>query len=128
MSLLSTLVLNTILHPGYIYLTEVKNWNRSLQQYYYFSFFRHRNYSSILCLSSMVIEKTTELKNNQIYSKNLIYKLQHLLRVGGKVQQIIEDGLKSAGTRATELFTSVISGVFNVILGLLLFFLLYLCW
>lgn len=74
----------------------------------------------------MVIEKITELKNDEIYFKNLLFKLQHLLPVGGNAQQIIEDGLKNIGTWATGLFPSLISGVFNIVLGLLLmYFLLY---
>ncbi|MFD0940427.1 AI-2E family transporter [Pedobacter boryungensis] len=125
-SLLSTLVLYTILRPSYIYLTEVKNWNRRFTAVLLL-------FISIIVLvlpfyglSSMVIEKITELKNDEIYFKNLLYKLQHLLPVGGNVQKIIEDGLKNIGTWATGLFPSLISGVFNIVLGLLLmYFLLY---
>jgi predicted PurR-regulated permease PerM len=125
-SLLSTLVLYTILRPGYIYLTEQRKWKRSIAAILLL-------FISILVLvlpfyglSSMVIEKITELKNDQIYFKNLLYKIQHLVPVGGNAQQIIEDGLKRAGTWATSLFPSLISGVFNIVLGLLLmYFLLY---
>lgn len=125
-SLLSTLVLYTILRPGYIYLTEIKGWRKGITAVLLL-------FISILvlvlpfyALSSMVIEKITELKNDQIYFKNLLYKLQHLLPVGSNVQQMIEDGLKRAGTWATSLFPSLITGVFNIVLGLLLmYFLLY---
>jgi len=125
-SLLSTLVLYTILRPSYIYLTEVKNWNRRFTAILLL-------FISIIVLvlpfyglSSMVIEKITELKNDEIYFKNILFKLQHLLPVGGNAQQIIEDGLKNIGTWATGLFPSLISGVFNIVLGLLLmYFLLY---
>ena len=125
-SLLSTLVLYTILRPGYIYLTEIKNWNKRLTAILLLVLSIIVLILPFYALSSMVIEKITELKNDQIYFKNLLYKLQHLLPLEGKAQQIIEDGLKNAGTWATGLFPSLISGVFNIVLGLLLmYFLLY---
>jgi len=125
-SLLSTLVLYTILRPGYIYLTEVKNWNRRFTAVLLLFISIVVLVLPFYTLSSMVIEKITELNNDQIYFKNLLYKIQHLLPVNGNVGKIIEDALKSAGNWATGLFPSLISGVFNVVLGLLLmYFLLY---
>lgn len=125
-SLLSTLVLYTILRPGYIYLTEVKQWKRGLTAILLLFISLVVLVLPFYGLSSMVIEKITELKNDQIYFRNMLVKLQHLLPVDGNVQQIIEDGLKSAGAWATGLFPSLISGVFNIVLGLLLmYFLLY---
>ncbi|TCC93861.1 AI-2E family transporter [Pedobacter frigiditerrae] len=125
-SLLSTLVLYTILRPGYIHLTEVKNWNRRFTAVLLLFISIVVLVLPFYALSSMVIEKITELNNDQIYFKNLLYKIQHLLPVNGNVGKIIEDGLKSAGSWATGLFPSLISGVFNVVLGLLLmYFLLY---
>ena len=125
-SLLSTLVLYTILRPSYIYLTEVKNWNRRFTAILLLIISIIVLVLPFYGLSSMVIEKITELKNDEIYFKNILFKLQHLLPVGGNAQQIIEDGLKNIGTWATGLFPSLISGVFNIVLGLLLmYFLLY---
>lgn len=125
-SILGTLVLYTILRPAYIYLAEEKGLNK--------------NFSAILllavsvlvlilpfyALSAMVIEKIAELQNDPIYFKNLLFKLKHLIPVGDDVQKLVEDGLKKAGSWATELFPSLISGAFNIVLGLLLmYFLLY---
>jgi predicted PurR-regulated permease PerM len=125
-SLLSTLVLYTILRPGYIYLTEVKMWSKSLTAILLLFISVLVIVLPFYALSSMVIEKITDLKNDQIYFKNLLYKIQHLMPVGGKVQQMIEDGIKNIGTWATSLFPSLISGIFNIVLGLLLmYFLLY---
>ena len=46
--------------------------------------------------------------------------------MGNDFQNLVESGLQKAGTWATELFPSLISGAFNIILGLLLmYFLLY---
>ncbi len=125
-SLLSTLVLYTILRPAYIYLTEVKMWRKGLTAILLLFISVVVLVLPFYALSSMVIEKITELKNDQIYFKNLLFKIQHLLPVGGNVQQIMEDGIKNIGTWATGLFPSLISGIFNIVLGLLLmYFLLY---
>jgi predicted PurR-regulated permease PerM len=125
-SLLSTLVLYTILRPAYLYLTEKKKWRRSIAAILLLFISVIVLVLPFYALSSMVIEKIAELKNDQIYFKNLMYKIQHLLPVGSNAQQILEDGLKSAGTWATSLFPSLISGIFNIVLGLLLmYFLLY---
>src|SRR6478672_9065791 len=68
-SLLSTLVLYTILRPGYIYLTEVKNWNRRLAAIFLLIISIIVLVLPFYALSSMVIDKITELKNDQIYFK-----------------------------------------------------------
>jgi predicted PurR-regulated permease PerM len=125
-SILSTLVLYTILRPGFIYLVEVRSWNK--------------NFSAVLllllsiivlilpfyALSSMVLEKIAELQNNPAYFKTMLEKVKHLVPVNGDVQNLVEDGVKRAGTWVTELFPSIISGAFNIVLGLLLmYFLLF---
>lgn len=125
-SLLSTLVLYTILRPAYIYLVEERKWKRRITAILLLFISLIVIVLPFYGLSSMVIEKITALKNDQIYFKNLLYKFQHLLPIDGNVQQIIEDGMKKVGTWATGLFPSLISGVFNIVLGLLLmYFLLY---
>ena len=77
-------------------------------------------------LSSMVINKIAELQNDPTYFKDMLFKLTHLIPMGNDIQNLVESGLQKAGTWATELFPSLISGAFNIILGLLLmYFLLY---
>jgi predicted PurR-regulated permease PerM len=77
-------------------------------------------------LSTMVITKIHELQNDQIYYKNLFFKMKHLVPVGSDAQGLIEEGLSKATNWATELFPSLISGAFNIVLGLLImYFLLY---
>jgi predicted PurR-regulated permease PerM len=125
-SILSTLVLYTILRPAFIYLTEVRSLNK--------------NFSAILLLfvsviviilpfyglSSMVIEKIAELQNDPGYFKTTLFKLKHLIPIRGDFQNLVEDGIRKAGVWATSLFPSLISGAFNIVLGLLLmYFLLY---
>ncbi|MEJ5962380.1 AI-2E family transporter [Pedobacter immunditicola] len=125
-SILSTLVLYTLLRPSYLYLSEVKQWNRPFAAIFLL-------FTSVLVLvipfyflSSMVIAKINELQSDEGYYTDLIYKIKHLLPVSGDVQKLIEEGLDKMGTWATELFPSLISGAFNVVFGLLLmYFLLY---
>ena len=125
-SILSTLVLYTLLRPSYLYLSEVKRWNRRGTAIFLL-------FTSVIVLvvpfyflSSMVIAKINELRSDEGYYTDLIYKLKHLLPVSGNVQKLIEEGLDKMGTWATELFPSLISGAFNVVFGLLLmYFLLY---
>ncbi len=74
----------------------------------------------------MVIEKIAELQNDPDYLKDTLFKLKHLLPVSGDLQNLVEDGMRKAGTWATGLFPSLISSAFNIVLGLLLmYFLLY---
>jgi predicted PurR-regulated permease PerM len=125
-AILSTLVLYTIMRTPYLYLVEIKGLNRR------FAAILLLLTSMILIvlpfygLSSMVITKIAELQSDQIYYKNLFFKVKHLVPVGNNVQNLIEDGLHKAGIWATELFPSIISGAFDIVFGLLLmYFLLY---
>lgn len=125
-SILSTLVLYTILRPAYIHLAEVKKWNKSFTAIFLLLMSLVVIVLPFYGLSSMVIAKITELNNDQIYFTNLLNKIKHLFEFSEGATQMIEDGLKKAGTWATGLFPSLISGVFNIVFGLLLmYFLLY---
>ena len=125
-SILSTLVLYTILRPGYIHLAEVKKWNKSFTAISLLFISLVVIVLPFYALSSMVIAKINELNNDQIYFTNLLNKIKHLFDFSESASQMIEDGLKKAGTWATGLFPSLISGVFNIVFGLLLmYFLLY---
>ncbi|NQX41845.1 Predicted PurR-regulated permease PerM [Pedobacter steynii] len=125
-AILGTLVLYTILRPAFLYLVEERKWNKRLSALLLL-------FVSVLVIilpfyavSTMVIEKIAELQSDHIYFKNLIFKVKHLVPVGSDFQSLVEDGLKKAGTWATELFPSLISGAFNIVLGLLImYFLLY---
>ncbi len=125
-SILSTLVLYTILRPAYIHLAEVKKWNKSLTAILLLFISLVVLVLPFYGLSSMVIAKINELNSDKIYFTNLLNKIKHLFDFSENVSQMIEDGLKKAGTWATGLFPSLITGVFNIVFGLLLmYFLLY---
>lgn len=125
-SILSTLVLYTLLRPGYLYLVEQRNWNRRLAAVSLLVLSVIILVLPFYGLSSMMLTKISELQNDHIYYKNLLFKVKHLFPVSSDVQRLIEEGLRKAGTWATELFPSLITGAFNIVLGLLLmYFLLY---
>lgn len=124
-SLLGTLVLYTILRPTQIYLTTNKHWKREIAAVFLLGVSVFFIVIPFYALSSMVLDKITELSNDQIYFKNIIFKIKHVLP-GQNTAQFIEDILKAVGTWATGLFPSIITGVVNIVLGLLLmYFLLY---
>lgn len=125
-SILGTLVLYTILRPAFLYLVEERKWNRRLSALLLLFISVLVIILPFYAVSTMVIEKIAELQSDHIYFKNLIFKIKHLVPVGSDIQNLVEDGLKKAGTWATELFPSLISGAFNIVLGLLImYFLLY---
>ncbi len=125
-SLLSTLVLYTLLRPAYIHLTMRQGWNKNISALLLLFLSLVILVLPFYALSSMVIAKINELSNDQIYFSNLLNKIRHLFEFSEQASQMIEDGLKHVGSWATGLFPSLISGVFNIVLGLLLmYFLLY---
>lgn len=125
-SILSTLVMYTILRPAFIFLAEYKKMNRSFVAVFLLFISLVLIVLPFYGLSTMVLQKIGELQNDHIYFSNLLFKFKHLVPVGTDAQHLIEEGLRKAGTWATELFPSLISGAFNIVLGLLLmYFLLY---
>jgi predicted PurR-regulated permease PerM len=125
-SILSTLVLYTILRPGYIYLVDKRSWNKSFAAILLLFLSVVILILPFYALSTMVLEKVAELQSNPAYFKTMLEKVKHLVPVNGDIQNLVEDGLKKAGEWATTLFPSIISGAFNIVLGLLLmYFLLF---
>ncbi|OWK72536.1 AI-2E family transporter [Pedobacter sp. AJM] len=124
-AILSTLVLYTIMRPVYIYLAEVKNWNKRIVAIMLITISIVLIILPFYALSSMVISKISELRSNEIFFKNLLVKIQHLLPL--KINEnLIQEGLNRLGNWATQLFPSIISSAVNIILSLLvMYFLLY---
>ncbi len=125
-SLLSTLVLFTLLRPIYIYFTEKKGLNKSFAAItLLFSSFVIIVLPFYL-LSSMVISKISDLRSNEIYFKNLLFKIKQLFPVSSNIQSYIEEGVNKAGDFAASLFPSLLSGAVGIVLGVLIvYFLLY---
>nr|WP_294873781.1 AI-2E family transporter [uncultured Pedobacter sp.] len=125
-SILSTLVLYTLLRPAFIYFVDEKGMNRRFSAILLLFISIIVIILPFYALSSMMINKIAELQGDPSYFKNVIFKLKHLIPIDGDLQNLVEEGVKKAGVWATELFPSLITGAFNIILGLLLmYFLLY---
>ncbi|WP_285010056.1 AI-2E family transporter [Pedobacter faecalis] len=125
-SILSTLVLYTILRPGFIFLAETKKMNQKVAAVLLLFVSLIVLVLPFYGLSSMVIEKIAELQNDPAYFKRIMFKLTHLVPLGGDVQELIQDGIQKAGAWAAGLFPSLITGAFNIVFGLLLmYFLLF---
>jgi len=124
-AILSTLVLYTVMRPAYIHLAEIKRWNKRFVAISLIVISILLIILPFYALSSMVITKISELQNNEIFFKNLLVKLQHLVPFNIN-QNLIQEGLNRIGNWATELFPSLISSAVNIILSLLvMYFLLY---
>jgi len=124
-AILSTLVMYTIMRPAYIHLAEVKNWNKRFVAIMLITISIILIILPFYALSSMVISKISELRSNEIFFKNLLVKIQHMLpfRIN---ENLIQEGLNRLGNWATQLFPSLISSAVNIILSLLvMYFLLY---
>lgn len=125
-SILGTLVLYTIMRPAYRFLVNDRNINKRVAAIFLLFISTILFILPFYGLSTMVITKIHELQNDQIYYKNLFFKMKHLVPVDSNAQGLIEEGLAKATTWATELFPSLISGAFNIVLGLIImYFLLY---
>jgi len=124
-AILSTLVLYTIMRPAYIYWAEVRNLNRRFVAISLIALSIVVIILPFYGLSTMVIAKISELRDNEIFFKNLLVKFQHLIPF--KIdEKLIEEGLNRLGNWATQLFPSLISSAINIILSLLVvYFLLY---
>lgn len=124
-AILSTLVLYTIMRPGFIQLVEVKGWNKRFTAIFLIFISIILIILPFYALSSMVITKISALRNDEIFFRNLLVKVQHLIPI--KInQELIQDGLNKLGTWATQLFPSIISSAANIVLSLLvMYFLLY---
>ena len=124
-AILSTLVLYTVMRPAYIHLAEIKRWNKRFVAISLIVISILLIILPFYALSSMVITKISELQSNEIFFKNLLVKLQHLVPFNIN-QNLIQEGLNRIGNWATELFPSLISSAVNIILSLLvMYFLLY---
>lgn len=123
-ALLSTLVLFTLLRPPFIYFTEKLNLNtRFIAVLLLFLSFLVI-VLPFYALSNMVINKIGELRNDEIYFKNILFKLKEMFPGKGNIQLYLEDGLNKIGDYATGLFPSLLSGAVDIVLGLLIVYFL----
>lgn len=125
-TLLSTIVLYTILIPVYTLLIEKYHIRKWIAASMMIVLSLLIIVLPFLMLSLMVINKVSELQDDPIRIKVIIKRLDDFL--GSQLDQpnLLDKGIEKLNILASELFPSVISGAFNIILGLVvMYFLLY---
>ncbi len=125
-TLLSTIVLYTILLPVYNLLVEkykLKDWIAASLMILLSLLVIVLPF---LMLSLMVIDKITEFQADPMRMMVIMQRIDDF--IGSKLDQphLLDKGMSKLSQFATELFPSLISGAFNIILGLvIMYFLLY---
>ena len=125
-TLLSTIVLYTILIPVYTLLIEKYRIRKWIAASMMILLSLLVIVLPFLMLSLMVINKISELQDDPIRIKVIMKRLDDFL--GSQLDQpnLLDKGIEKLNMLASELFPSVISGAFNIILGLVvMYFLLY---
>jgi len=125
-AVLSTVVTYTILRPVYLHLIEKFKWNRIIAC-------ASLMLSSFLVivlpfivLSLLVINKISEFERDQIKIKVLVRRIDDF--VGTRLHQpdLVDNLMHRASTYIGDLFPSIISGAFDLLLGIvIMYFLLY---
>ena len=125
-ALLSTVVLYTILRPGFMYLAENLNWKRWISALCIIIVSLIVIVLPFFTLSVMVIEKVAEFQRDPLRLKILMQKVEDF--AGSKFNQpdLLTKGMQKASNFASELFPSLLSGAADILLGIIvMYFLLY---
>ena len=125
-TLLSTIVLYTILIPVYTILIEKYRIRKWIAASMMIVLSLLVIVLPFLMLSLMVINKISELQDDPIRIKVIMKRIDDFL--GSRLDQpnLLDKGMEKLSLFASELFPSMISGAFNIILGLVvMYFLLY---
>ncbi|OKS89049.1 AI-2E family transporter [Mucilaginibacter polytrichastri] len=125
-AILGAIVLFTIFRPGYLYLTEKRNWSRSLAALLFIFVSLIVIVIPFLSLSFMVIGKIASIRDDPFFIDQLVLKANAFAGSTFNQPHLVNDFLQKVSTYATELFPSIISGAASILLTLLiLYFLLY---
>ncbi len=125
-ALLSTVVLYTISRPIFLFLIHKWGWKRWVAAVFMMLSSLIVIMLPFFALSMMVIHKVSEFQNNSSQVKVFIEHISGF--VGSKFNQhhLLDKTLQRAENFTTELFPSLLSGVLDIILGLIvMYFLLY---
>jgi predicted PurR-regulated permease PerM len=125
-TLLSTIVLYTLLLPVYNLLVEKYKVKDRIAATLIILLSLLVIVLPFLMLSLMVIDKITEFQADPMRMMVIMQRIDDF--IGSKLDQphLLDKGMAKLSQFATELFPSLISGAFNIILGLvIMYFLLY---
>jgi len=125
-SILGAIVLFTIFRPFYLYLIEIKEWNRSLAALLIIISSFIVIILPFIAISFMVIGKVAEINTNDLPIQQWIIKIDEFALNTFKQPNFAEHTLQKLSAYVTDLFPSLIGSAANIILTLLvLYFLLY---
>jgi predicted PurR-regulated permease PerM len=125
-SILGAIVLFTIFRPFYLYLIEIKEWNRSLAALLIIISSFIVIILPFIAISFMVIGKVAEINTNDLPIQQWIIKIDEFALHTFKQPNFAEHTLQKLSAYVTDLFPSLIGSAANIILTLLvLYFLLY---
>jgi predicted PurR-regulated permease PerM len=125
-AILGAIVLFTIFRPGYLYLTEKRNWGRAVTALMFILVSLVVIVIPFLSLSFMVIDKIASVRDDPFFIDQLVLKANTFAGSTFNQPHLIDDFMKKVSVYATDLFPSIISGAASILLTLLvLYFLLY---
>ena len=125
-SLLSTVIMYTLFRPVFLYLTEMRGWNRTVAclSIIFGSFLII--VLPFLALGVMVVNKITEFQSDPFTIKVIMRKMNEF--AGEKLNQpdLVNQFMEKMGTYIGELFPTLVAGTASIILGIVvMYFLLY---
>ncbi|MBS1500577.1 MAG: AI-2E family transporter [Bacteroidetes bacterium] len=125
-SILGAIVLFTIFRPMYCDLVDKKNWNRTISALIIMLISLIVIIIPMLFLCIMVVNKLSGLNSSSFPIQDWIYRIDIFASHHLGQPKLAEDTLQKLGAYATQLFPSIISGIGNILLTLLvMYFLLF---
>ncbi|QQL49752.1 AI-2E family transporter [Mucilaginibacter ginkgonis] len=125
-AILGAIVLFTIFRPGYLYLTEKRNWNPAITALSFIFVSLIVIVIPFLLLSFMIIDKISALRDNPEFVNDLIARANKFAGSTFNKPHLVDNFIGKISTYASDLFPSVLSGAANILFTLLvLYFLLY---
>ncbi len=125
-SILGAIVLYTIFRPFYLYLVEGRKWNASLVAILIILISVILVVIPFLTLSFMMVDKLSGLNRNTFPVEKWLGKLDHFAGSNLMQPHLADTIMLKIGTLTADLFPSILSSAFSIIITLLvMYFLLY---
>jgi predicted PurR-regulated permease PerM len=125
-SILGAIVLFTIFRPMYIDLVDKRNWNKTMSALIIMIISLIVIIIPMLFLCIMVVDKLSGINSRSFPIQDWIYRVDIFSARHLGQPKLAEDTLQKLGSYATQLFPSIITGIGNILLTLLvMYFLLF---
>jgi predicted PurR-regulated permease PerM len=125
-SILGAIVLFTIFRPMYCDLVDKRNWNKTISALIIMLLSLIVIIIPMLFLCIMVVDKLSGISSQSFPIQDWIYKVDIFSARHLGQPKLAEDTLQKLGAYATQLFPSILTGIGNILLTLLvMYFLLF---